>query len=125
MTVFENGRQLGTAGAAPMMIAPGRHHLDFVNKSLALKLSHYVDAVAGQVVTVPLGDADPVPPLNLITAPDGAVFHWVAPTDNGIIVVDTPVDVAVESAAHVSRRDWARANVVESSVVRLADDRVH
>jgi hypothetical protein len=54
MTVYENGRLIGTAGSGPVMIAPGRRNLDFVNKSLGLKLRQYVDAVAGQVVTVPL-----------------------------------------------------------------------
>jgi hypothetical protein len=54
LTVYENGRLIGTTGAAPVMIAPGRRNLDFVNKSVGLKLRQYVDAIAGQVVTVPL-----------------------------------------------------------------------
>jgi hypothetical protein len=54
LTVYENGRLIGTAGASPLMVAPGRRYLDFVNKSLGLKLRQFVDAVAGQVVTVPL-----------------------------------------------------------------------
>jgi hypothetical protein len=54
LTVYEGARLIGTAGASPVMIAPGRRNLDFVNRSLGLKLRQYVDAVAGQVVTVPL-----------------------------------------------------------------------
>jgi len=54
LAVYEGARLIGTAGAAPVMVAPGRRHLDFVNKSLGLKLRQFVDAIAGQVVTVPL-----------------------------------------------------------------------
>jgi hypothetical protein len=54
LTVYENGRLIGTTGSAPVMIAPGRRYLDFVNKPVGLRLRQYVDAVAGQVVTVPL-----------------------------------------------------------------------
>ncbi len=54
LTVYENGRLIGTTGSAPVMIAPGRRNLDFVNKSVGLKIRQFVDAVAGQVVTVPL-----------------------------------------------------------------------
>jgi hypothetical protein len=54
LTVYEGAKMLGTTGSAPVMVAPGRRNLDFVNKSVGLKLRHYVDAVAGQVVTVPI-----------------------------------------------------------------------
>ncbi len=54
LTVYDNGRLVGTTGSAPVKVAPGRRHLDFVNQSLGLKLRQYVDAPAGQVVTVAL-----------------------------------------------------------------------
>lgn len=54
LTVYDSGRLIGTTGSAPVMVAPGRRNLDFVNKSVGLKIRQFVDAVAGQVVTVPL-----------------------------------------------------------------------
>jgi hypothetical protein len=54
LAVYEGTRLVGTTGSAPVMVAPGRRNFDFVNKTVGLKLRQYVDAVAGQVVTVPL-----------------------------------------------------------------------
>jgi hypothetical protein len=54
LSVYEDNRMLGTVGSSPVMIPPGAHHLEFVNKSLGLRLKQYVDAAAGQVVVVPL-----------------------------------------------------------------------
>jgi hypothetical protein len=54
LSVFEGARLIGTTGSAPLMVAPGRRNLDFVNRAVGLRLRHFVDAVAGQVVTVPL-----------------------------------------------------------------------
>jgi hypothetical protein len=54
LDVFEDGRKLGTVGKSPVMVAPGRRNLDFVNKAVGVKLRQYVDAVPGQVVNVPL-----------------------------------------------------------------------
>ncbi len=54
LSVYDNGRLLGNGGSSPVQVAPGRRNLDFVNKQLGLKVRQYVDAVAGQVVTVPV-----------------------------------------------------------------------
>ena len=54
VSVYEDGRLLGTTGKNPVLVRPGRHRLDFVNQEVGLKLRHSVDAVPGQVLTVPL-----------------------------------------------------------------------
>jgi hypothetical protein len=54
LTVQEEGKVLGTIANSPVMIRPGRHTLEFINKSLGLRLRQFVDAIPGQVVLVPL-----------------------------------------------------------------------
>jgi hypothetical protein len=54
LEVAEDGRVLGNTASGPVLVRPGRHHLEFANKELGLKLRHFIDAVPGQVVTVPL-----------------------------------------------------------------------
>jgi hypothetical protein len=54
LDVVEDGRVLGNTASGPVLIRPGRHPLEFANKELGLKLRHFIDAVPGQVVTVPL-----------------------------------------------------------------------
>jgi len=54
LQVFEAGRMFGTTGSAPVMVPPGRHHFEFVNQALGLKLRQYVDAAPGQLAMVPL-----------------------------------------------------------------------
>jgi len=54
LSVFEDGRLLGTTASGPVLVRPGRHHLEFANKELGLKLRQFIDAAPGQVVTVSL-----------------------------------------------------------------------
>ncbi len=54
LDVLEDGRLLGKTSSGPVLVRPGRHRLDFTSKELGLKLRHVIDAVPGQVVTVPL-----------------------------------------------------------------------
>jgi hypothetical protein len=54
LTVYEDGRPLGTTGTAPVLVRPGQHRLEFANQELGIKIRQFVDAVPGQVVTVPL-----------------------------------------------------------------------
>jgi hypothetical protein len=54
LEVLEDGRLLGNTATGPVLVRPGRHRLDFANRELGLKLRQLIDAVPGQVVTVPL-----------------------------------------------------------------------
>jgi hypothetical protein len=54
LNVLEDGRLIGTTASGPVLVKPGRHYLDFANRELGVKLRQFVDAVPGQVVTVPL-----------------------------------------------------------------------
>jgi hypothetical protein len=54
LTIYENGRLIGKTSSAPVMVAPGRRYLEFVNSAVGLRMRQFVDAVAGQVVVVPL-----------------------------------------------------------------------
>jgi hypothetical protein len=54
LEVSEDGRKLGTTGHSAVALSPGRHHLEFVNESLGLKLKQAVDARPGELTTVPL-----------------------------------------------------------------------
>lgn len=54
LDVFENGRRLGTTGSAAVIVSPGRHHLEFVNLPLGVKLEQAVDTRPGQMADVRL-----------------------------------------------------------------------
>ena len=54
LTVLEDGRMLGNTASGPVLIRPGRHTFEFVNKEFGLKLRQFIDAAPGQVVTAPL-----------------------------------------------------------------------
>jgi hypothetical protein len=54
LTVLEDGRMLGNTASGPVLIRPGRHNLEFVNKELGVKLRQFIDAAPSQIVTAPL-----------------------------------------------------------------------
>lgn len=54
LQVSEDGRVLGTTGSSAVVVSPGRHHLEFSNQALGVKLRQSVVAVPGQLGVVPL-----------------------------------------------------------------------
>jgi hypothetical protein len=98
LNVYEDGRLIGTTGRAPVLVRPGPHHLEFANQELGLKLRQFVDAVPGQVVTVPL--ELPTGMLNLFSDQPAEVYV------DGVKVGETPLSglqVALGSHEVVAR----------------------
>jgi hypothetical protein len=83
LQVSEDGRALGTTGSAAVVVSPGRHHLEFSNAALGLKLKQDVESVPGQLVVVPL--ELPMGTMNLTS--DQSAEAYV----DGQSVGDTPV----------------------------------
>lgn len=54
LKILEDNRLLGTTAKGPVMVPPGRHTFDFQNQAVGLKMRQFVDAPAGQTITVPL-----------------------------------------------------------------------
>lgn len=54
LQVFEDGQLLGTSTADRLMLAAGRHTLDFVNTSLEFKARQTIDVPAGKTLKVAL-----------------------------------------------------------------------
>jgi hypothetical protein len=54
LRVLEDGQLLGTTSADRLMMAAGRHTLEFVNTSLEFKARHVIEVPAGKTAKVPL-----------------------------------------------------------------------
>lgn len=52
--IYEQGRLLGTTDAERVMLASGKHELEFVNGNLGLRVSRTVQVTPGKVTPVPL-----------------------------------------------------------------------
>lgn len=88
LQIFEDGQLLGTAGSGQMLLAPGRHELEFVNEALAFRHRRAVEirpgALAAVVVEPPPGT------VHLDSTPPAEV--WI----DGQRIGETPLaDVAV------------------------------
>jgi PEGA domain len=83
LEVSEQGRALGTTGSAAVVLSPGRHHLEFSNPTLGLKLEQDVESLPGQLVVVPL--ELPMGTMNLTCDQPAEVYL------DGQSVGDTPV----------------------------------
>lgn len=93
LEVSEEGRNLGTTGKAAVVVSPGRHHLEFSNAALGLKIRQIVDTVPGQLVVAPLDL--PMGTMNLTSDQPAEVYV------DGQRVGETPVSgLAVALGAH-------------------------
>jgi hypothetical protein len=83
LQVLEGDRVLGSSGDGPVVVAAGRHELDFVNSALGYRSHQIVEIKAGQIV-----------PLK-ISPPDGRVsvnaVPWAQVSINGKVVGETPL----------------------------------
>jgi hypothetical protein len=70
--IREGGRLLGTSDADRLMLAAGRHELEFVNPTLALNITRTVQVTPGKVTAIPLELPNGV--VNLNAAPWAEVF---------------------------------------------------
>jgi PEGA domain len=83
LQVSETGRVLGTTGRSAVVLSPGRHHLEFSNTALGLKLNQDVESLPGQLAVVPL--ELPMGTMNLTCDQPAEVYV------DGQSVGDTPV----------------------------------
>ncbi len=83
MEIREGGRLLGTSDADKLMIAAGRHELDFVNDTLGYRASRVVVVAPGKVAAISL--ELPMGVVNLNAAPWAEV--WI----DGRRVGETPI----------------------------------
>ena len=81
--IRENGRLLGSTDADRLMLAAGRHELEFVNTTLAFSVSRTVQVAPGKVTAIPLELPKGV--VNLNAAPWAEV--WI----DGTRVGETPI----------------------------------
>jgi hypothetical protein len=93
MEIREAGRLLGTSDADRLMLAAGRHDLEFSNATLAYTVTRAVNVVAGKVTPITL--ELPQSTVNLNAAPWAEV--WI----DGQRVGETPIgNLAVTIGAH-------------------------
>jgi hypothetical protein len=83
MEIREGGRLVGTSDAERLMMAAGRHELDFVNDTLGYRASRVVVVAAGKVASIAL--ELPMGVVNLNAAPWAEV--WI----DGRRVGETPI----------------------------------
>jgi hypothetical protein len=83
LEIREQGRLLGTTDADRLMVAAGRHELDFVSESLGFRASRVVQVAPGKVAALALDLPQGV--INLNAAPWAEV--WI----DGRRVGDTPI----------------------------------
>jgi archaellum component FlaG (FlaF/FlaG flagellin family) len=83
LEIREQGRLLGTTDADRLMVAAGRHELDFVSESLGYRASRVVQVAPGKVAALTLDLPQGV--INLNAAPWAEV--WI----DGRRVGDTPI----------------------------------
>lgn len=81
--IRENGRLLGSTDADRLMLAAGRHELEFVNATLAFSVTRTVQVAPGKVTAIPLELPKGV--VNLNAAPWAEV--WI----DGTRVGETPI----------------------------------
>ena len=81
--IRENGRLLGTTDADRLMLAAGRHQLEFANTTLAFSVTRTVQVAPGKVTAIPLELPKGV--VNLNAAPWAEV--WI----DGTRVGETPI----------------------------------
>jgi hypothetical protein len=83
LEIREQGRLLGTTDADRLMVAAGRHELDFVSESLGYRASRVVQVAPGKIAALALDLPQGV--INLNAAPWAEV--WI----DGRRVGDTPI----------------------------------
>jgi serine/threonine-protein kinase len=93
LRLLEDGRLLGLSNGAPLVLAPGKHRLDFVNEGLEMRLSRVVTVEANKTARVP------------VPAPNGTIFvnasPWAEVNVDGRSVGVTPLgDVSVAVGTH-------------------------
>jgi hypothetical protein len=81
--IREEGQLLGTTDSDKLMLASGRHSLEFVNQALAFRQSRVVQVVAGKVVAVAIDL--PQGTVNLNAAP------WAEVWMDGRRIGETPI----------------------------------
>jgi hypothetical protein len=81
--VFEGERILGSSAGGPIVMAPGRHELDFINTAIGYRSHQTVDIKPGQIVAMAL-----VPPDGRISV---NAMPWAQVWINGNSVGETPI----------------------------------
>jgi hypothetical protein len=91
--IYENGRLLGTSDTDRIMMASGRHDVEFVNTALNYRAPRTLQVAAGKVLAVPVSLPDGV--VNLNASPWAEV--WI----DGKRVGETPIgNLAVPIGPH-------------------------